>query len=530
VRRIAIIAALFFAALAFTPKAHAQDQLPVPLQICTNTVTTCAFPNSVTSGHTLIVCAHSSSALTTPTDTLGTTFTLMDSNAPSGDKSYCWVGVPGSSGADTITISANNFSGQISSEWPASVGSTKDVSTNGTYTGTPATVTMSNITTTKNGDLMVCYMGGGNNSQAVIQSSSGRFLGLQNGSDGSAAAYKFTGTNGTYNCVFDNKFGSGAYVEFALKHSSVSFVTTSLPTATTTGAYSYTLQCVGGAGAYTWSVSSGALPSGLSLNSSTGTISGTPTTTTTTPTFKCDDGTNNATQALTLTVNSSAGTISVAHSTSFNGGTASASLGTVTSGNVITVATRYPNGMKLAIPTDTLGTVYRLVGLWPYKQDASAVEQLALFIGTATSGGSDTVQGQGSTANMMNAVEWNNAQAFTDVQTFLNGTNAGTVTINTSPITTTTPAAMVWATINPLSSSTAFTAGTGFTLDAQQTGTTSADSEHALESATGTYTPSFVVSSGNTDGHWVAQSVMLWPTTSGTVSSGGARHGAKVVF
>jgi Putative Ig domain len=525
VRRIAIIFLLAFLCLLFAGMAHAQDQLPVPIQICENTATTCAFPNNVTSGNTLIVCAHSGSALTAPTDTLGTPFTLMDSNASQADKAYCWVGVPGSTGADTVTISANNFSGQISSEWPASVGSTKDVSTNGSYTGTPATITMSNITTTKNGDLMVCYMGGNNSAQAVIQSSSGRFLGLQNGSDGSAAGYKWTGTNGTYNCVFDNKFNGGSgYVEFALKQSSVRFITASLPTATTTGAYSYTLQCIGGAGAYTWSVSSGALPSGLSLNSSTGTISGTPTTTTTTPTFKCDDGTNNATQALTLTVNSSAGTVSVANSTSTTGSSTSASLGTVTSGNVISVWTRHGNNAKIAIPTDSLGTVYRFVGAWPFKQDASAVEKIALYIGTAPSGGADTVSNHGSSANAINAVEWNNAQAFTDVQVFSNGTNAGTVTISPSSITTTTPAAMVWATINTLSSSTVFTAGTGFTLDATQTGTTSQDSEHALESATGTYTPVFVVTSGNGDGHWVSGSVMLWPTTSGVVSSGSTRY------
>ena len=42
-------------------------------------------------------------------------------------------------------------------------------------------------------------------------------------------------------------------------------------------AYSQTLSIAGGTGPYTWSVSSGALPQGLTLNSSTGVISGTPT-------------------------------------------------------------------------------------------------------------------------------------------------------------------------------------------------------------------------------------------------------------
>lgn len=43
-------------------------------------------------------------------------------------------------------------------------------------------------------------------------------------------------------------------------------------------AYSNTLAATGGSGAYSWSVTSGSLPAGLSLNSSTGAISGTPTT------------------------------------------------------------------------------------------------------------------------------------------------------------------------------------------------------------------------------------------------------------
>ncbi len=41
-------------------------------------------------------------------------------------------------------------------------------------------------------------------------------------------------------------------------------------------AYSETISAVGGAGGYTYGVHSGPLPSGLSLNSSTGVISGTP--------------------------------------------------------------------------------------------------------------------------------------------------------------------------------------------------------------------------------------------------------------
>src|SRR5260221_1346750 len=51
---------------------------------------------------------------------------------------------------------------------------------------------------------------------------------------------------------------------------------TSLPSALLGAAYSTTLRSSGGTGAVTWSVSSGSLPAGLTLNAATGVISGTP--------------------------------------------------------------------------------------------------------------------------------------------------------------------------------------------------------------------------------------------------------------
>ena len=53
--------------------------------------------------------------------------------------------------------------------------------------------------------------------------------------------------------------------------------TTPLPSGTVGTAYSQTLQATGGVTPYSWSVVSGSLPTGLSLSTSTGQISGTPT-------------------------------------------------------------------------------------------------------------------------------------------------------------------------------------------------------------------------------------------------------------
>jgi hypothetical protein len=59
--------------------------------------------------------------------------------------------------------------------------------------------------------------------------------------------------------------------------SALTIASSSLPPGTQSTNYSRTLQATGGTAPYTWSISSGTLPAGLSLAPSTGLISGTPT-------------------------------------------------------------------------------------------------------------------------------------------------------------------------------------------------------------------------------------------------------------
>ena len=83
--------------------------------------------------------------------------------------------------------------------------------------------------------------------------------------------------------------------------------TTSLPSGTAGNSYSATLAATGGITPYSWSITSGTLPAGLTLNASTGAISGTPTAaaSNTALTFQVSDSEKSAqskTSTLSLTI------------------------------------------------------------------------------------------------------------------------------------------------------------------------------------------------------------------------------------
>jgi hypothetical protein len=81
-------------------------------------------------------------------------------------------------------------------------------------------------------------------------------------------------------------------------------VTTSLPSGTAGASYSQTLTAAGGSGGNTWAIDAGSLPAQLSLNSSTGVISGTPTSVgSSTFTVRVTSGSGQtATRQLTITI------------------------------------------------------------------------------------------------------------------------------------------------------------------------------------------------------------------------------------
>ncbi|HIJ86309.1 MAG TPA: S8 family serine peptidase [Desulfuromonadales bacterium] len=141
-----------------------------------------------------------------------------------------------------------------------------------------------------------------------------------------------------------------------------SISTSTLATGTVGSTYSATLAATGAKAPYTWSISSGSMPSGLTLNAATGVISGTPTVAVTSIsiTFQVTDANGKtAAKALNLTINPKAltfgttalpdGYLTTAYSTSL----------TATGGKTpyswsITSTTKLPTGLTLNASTGVI--------------------------------------------------------------------------------------------------------------------------------------------------------------------------------
>jgi hypothetical protein len=96
----------------------------------------------------------------------------------------------------------------------------------------------------------------------------------------------------------------------------LSITTTSLPSSTIGISYAQTVQASGGTAPYVWSMPSGQLPAGLSFSASTGTISGVPTSNSSSSftVAVADSGSPVQTQSVTLTIASAANPLTIVSS------------------------------------------------------------------------------------------------------------------------------------------------------------------------------------------------------------------------
>lgn len=184
-----------------------------------------------------------------------------------------------------------------------------------------------------------------------------------------------------------------------------SVTTSSLPDATQNSPYSATLSATGGTTPYSWAIIGGTLPAGLTLASSTGTISGTPTqaATSTFTVQVTDANSQTATKALSITVNPAGGsgvTIALVQAVGVER-TAVASvpapfLSSNTAGNLLIVFVRMSSITQTVSVTDTAGNSY--IDAVSQTQDTDG-HQIHIFYAKNIAGGPNTVTATFSSTN-----------------------------------------------------------------------------------------------------------------------------------
>ncbi len=161
-------------------------------------------------------------------------------------------------------------------------------------------------------------------------------------------------------------------VTFAISCPVINLAPATLPVGVVGSAYSQTISASGGSSSYTYALSSGTLPAGLSLNASTGIISGTPTTSngvgtsitvSATDSFNCSGTKTYALQICPVVTLSPATlptpTVGTAYSqTLSSSGGASAYTYTVSSGALPGWATLSSSGVLSGTPTSTTAATF----------------------------------------------------------------------------------------------------------------------------------------------------------------------------
>jgi hypothetical protein len=215
-------------------------------------------------------------------------------------------GTPTTTGTSTFTITATDSkSGATGNQ-----AYTLTVNAASTLTVSPATLPGATINTTYSTTLRAT---GGSGTYTFAVTSGSLPPGLSLNANTGVLSGTPTST-GTWTCTMtatDSKVsgltGSTSYTVTVSAATTLKISPGTLSNATVKSAYSATLSASGGSGSYTFAVTAGSLPSWLSLNTNTGVLSGTPTTTGTSSfTITATDSKNGGltgSQAYTLTVN-----------------------------------------------------------------------------------------------------------------------------------------------------------------------------------------------------------------------------------
>lgn len=440
---------------------------------CSHTANCVNIPDSVANGDEIVGCLMWGSTGSAPvvTDNLGNSFTqetpltigttgndqpfhLQMYHAHSSSSGADWIILTG--GSDLYTKPVSRFTG---------VSDTKDGSL-ATVTGTPGANAGSisqNVTSAVNGDIAISCIGNGGNDASLTNVGNNGMVASDNHGADTDIGYQNLGLLGTYSITATIVNGNGTepigLATALFKPSTTIFLSdTALPQAADGVAYSAQLHVVGGiSGTLTYACTG--LPSnGLSLNTSTGVISGATPSGIATVSLGCtvSDGTNtSASDSLSIKVGAAFGVVSLGGfvtGTFANGGGALTGL-PVTCGDVVVLCATQGDDTHGAV-----GWIQALNGSLGNKYSdslGSTVQRMPVFGGTpngptscvlfgpVATNASDVitaVNNQSATSGLNAwAIDIKNAQGILDVGSYANATT--TTSSPTASTSFTTPVA-----------------------------------------------------------------------------------------
>lgn len=301
--------------------AQVQGDLPTlkwSIQTCANSQPcngTIVAPENIALNDTMVACIVSLAGATVSiSDTLSNTWTLTSPTATPAPRNTLQVQIAytksTSIGADTISLggtASQHFHIGVFKNLGAVDGSVATTTHAGN--GAIGTMTTSQTTTTNNDTLVSCPAPADGNFNQVTPSANTQYVsGEHQANEDSGEQFKSVGVAGvqtfTVNVV-DNSNDTYAMQTLAFQPDTIRLADTVLPDGATDGTpYSAQLHCIGGTATQSYSLFSGSLPTGVSLNTTTGSLTGTPTVGGTYPVgFRCSDGTvTSSTQALSILI------------------------------------------------------------------------------------------------------------------------------------------------------------------------------------------------------------------------------------
>ena len=344
------------------------------------------FPSSTVAGDVILVgfdYATTASA-SSVTDSQGNAFTQVGSpvTTPGGATSAIYYATNIKSGSDTVTVhlSASSAFIEVYQAEYHGVNTASPIDAHVGATGAAGTVSSGNATTTVAGDIIFGYCVGDSACTAGAGFASRSTL------DGNLTEDMTAGNPGAY-AATGVANSSWSMKMVALKPAGATITSPTTANGTVGGSFSYQITASNSPTSY----SATGLPAGLSLNTTTGLISGTPTAAGTySVTLSATGSTGTASGTLTLTI-TPASYFAQTTASAVHGSASSLSVSfpnKTVAGDLILVAFDYPSNATVSSVGDTQGNAFAEVGS---QLTSPGGTRSVVYYATKITGGPDTV-------------------------------------------------------------------------------------------------------------------------------------------